>query len=82
VETTDGPGAKPSPAARIDITYPAVITDRDLGTDPGGTARRPQRRMDFATAEKLLEANGGRLIRPPRDAAGSPVLAVLLRAAG
>ena len=40
-------------------TYPAVITDRDLGTDPGGTARRPQRRMDFATAEKLLEANGG-----------------------
>jgi len=82
VETTDGPGAKPSPAARIEITYPAVITDRDLGTDPGGTARRPQRRMDFATAEKLLEANGGRLIRPPRDAAGGPVLAVLLRAAG
>ena len=81
VETTDGPGAKPSPAARIEITYPAVITDRDLGTDPGGTARRPQRRMDFATAEKLLEANGGRLIRPPRDAAGGPVLAVLLRAA-
>ena len=81
VETTDGPGAKPSPAARIEITYPAVITDRDLGTDPGGTARRPQRRMDLATAEKLLEANGGRLIRPPRDAAGGPVLAVLLRAA-
>ncbi len=49
---------------------------------PRGTARRPQRRMDFATAEKLLEANGGRLIRPPRDAAGGPVLAVLLRAAG
>jgi hypothetical protein len=37
--------------------------------------------MDFAIAAKLLEANGGRLIRPPRDAAGSPVLAVLLRAA-
>jgi PAS domain S-box-containing protein len=82
VETTDGPGAKPSPAARIEISYPAVITDRDLGTDPGGTARRPQRRMDFAIAAKLLEANGGRLIRPPRDAGGGPVLAVLLRAAG
>jgi hypothetical protein len=36
--------------------------------------------MDFATAEKLLEANGGRLIRPTRDATG-PVLAILLRAA-
>ena len=80
VEATDGPSALPAPAARIEITYPAVITDRDLGTDPGGTARRPHRRMDFATAEKLLEANGGRLIRPPRDA-GGPVLAVLLRAA-
>ena len=54
-----------------------IITDRDLGTDPGGTARRPQRRMDFATAEKLLEANGGRLIRPPRDAAGGPVAPIL-----
>jgi hypothetical protein len=36
--------------------------------------------MDFATAEKLLEANGGRLIRTPRDA-GGPVLAIHLRAA-
>ena len=81
VETTDGPSRQPAPAARIEITYPAVITDRDLGTEPGGTPRRPQRRMDFAIAEKLLEANGGRLIRPPRDAAGGAVLAVLLRAA-
>jgi PAS domain S-box-containing protein len=80
VEATDGPSAQPAPAARIEITYPAVITDRDLGTDPGGTARHPQRRMDFAIAEKLLEANGGRLIRPPRGAGGL-VLAVLLRAA-
>jgi len=81
VEATDGPSARTAPAARIEITYPAVITDRDLGTDPGGTARRSERRMAFAAAQKLLEANGGRLIRPPRDAAGGPVLAVLLRAA-
>jgi PAS domain S-box-containing protein len=81
VESTDGPSGLPVPAARIEITYPAIITDRDLGTDPGGTARRPLRRMDLGTAEKLLEANGGRLIRPPRDAGGGPVLAVLLRAA-
>ena len=72
VDATDGPSAQSAPAARIEITYPAVITDRDLGTDPGGTARSPQRRMDFATAEKLLEANGGRLIRPPRDARAGP----------
>ena len=79
-EAADGPSGHLAPAARIEIAYPAVITDRDLGTDPGGTARRPGRRMDFATAEKLLEANGGRLIRPTRDAAG-PVLGILLRAA-
>jgi PAS domain S-box-containing protein len=79
-EAPDGPSGHPAPAARIEIAYPAVITDSDLATDPGGTARRPGRRMDFATAEKLLEANGGRLIRPTRDATG-PVLAILLRAA-
>jgi hypothetical protein len=81
VEATDGPSAQPAPAARIEIAYPAIITDRDLATDPGSASRRPQRRMDFATAEKLLEANGGHLIRPPRNAVGGPILAVLLRAA-
>jgi PAS domain S-box-containing protein len=80
-EAPDGPSGHPTPAARVEIAYPAVITDRDLGTDPGGTARRPQRRMDLATAEKLLEANGGRLIRPAREVGGGPVLAILLRAA-
>jgi PAS domain S-box-containing protein len=79
-EEPAGPSGHPTPAARVEIAYPAVITDRDLGTDPGGTASRPQRRMDLVTAEKLLEANGGRLIRPARDA-GGPVLAILLRAA-
>ena len=81
VEATDGSSARTAPVARIEITYPAVITDRDLGTDPGGTARRSERRMAFAAAQKLLEANGGRLIRPPRDATDGPALAVLLRAA-
>ena len=79
-DAPDGPSGRPAPAARIEIAYPAVITERDLGTDPGGTARRPNRWMDFATAEKLLEANGGRLVPPARDA-GGPVLAILLRAA-
>jgi PAS domain S-box-containing protein len=73
------PGGPPAPAARIEISCPAVITDRDLGTDPGVTAGRPSRTMDLAAAEKLLEANGGRLVAPARDA-GGPVLAILLRA--
>jgi PAS domain S-box-containing protein len=80
VEATDGPSGLPTPAARIEIAYPAIITDRDLGTDPGGTSQRPRRRVDLGAAERLLEANGGRLIRPPRDA-GGPTLAILLRAA-
>jgi PAS domain S-box-containing protein len=75
-----GPGDPATPAARIEISCPAVITDRDLGTDPGENARRPSRSMDFAAVEKLLEANGGHLILPARDA-GGPVLAILLRAA-
>lgn len=76
-----GQGAQLAPAARIDIVSPpARITEQDFGTDPGITARRPQRRMDFAIAEKLLEANGGRLIRPVRDGNES-VLSILLRAA-
>jgi hypothetical protein len=73
------PGGPPGPAARIEISCPAVITDRDLGTDPGVTAGRPSRTMDLAAAEKLLEANGGRLVAPARDA-GGPVLVILLRA--
>jgi PAS domain S-box-containing protein len=72
-------GDRLEPAARIEIVYPAVITDRDLGTDPGG-AGRPSRTQDLAAAEKLLQANGGRLIPPARDA-GGPVLAILLPAA-
>jgi len=76
-----GAGAQPVAAARIEIVYPpARITEQDFGTDPGASSRRPQRRMDFAIAEKLLEANGGRLIRPARDG-GEPTLTVLLRAA-
>ena len=72
-----GPSGQLAPAARIDIAYPAVITERDLGTDPGASPRRSLRKMDLGTAEKLLEANGGRLIRP---VAGEPTLSVLLRA--
>ncbi len=82
VTRTEAPGpagGAATPAASIEITYPAVITERDLGTDPGGTARRPQRRLDFAIAEKLLEANGARLARPVRRG-GPPALSVLLRA--
>jgi PAS domain S-box-containing protein len=79
-EAPEGPSGRLAPAARVEIAYPAVITDRDLGTDPGGTVRSPSRRTDFATAETLLAANGARLVPPTRDS-GGPVLAILLRAA-
>ncbi|HXK10598.1 MAG TPA: PAS domain-containing protein [Vicinamibacteria bacterium] len=71
---------QPVPTVRIDISFPAVITEQDIGTEPGGTGRRSLRRIDLGAAEKLLEANGGRLIRPVRDA-GDSALSVLLRAA-
>ena len=40
--------------------------------------RQPHRRMDLEIAEKLLEANGARLIRPGRS---GPAVSVLFRAA-
>jgi len=77
-EAPAGPSGQPAPTARIDISYPAVITEHDLGTEPAASPRRSLRRMDLGPAEKLLEANGGRLIR---TVAGEPTLTVLLRAA-
>jgi len=79
-EAPTGPSGQPAPTAQIEIAYPAVVTGRDLATDPDATARHPKRRADLGLAEKLLEANGGRLIRPLRDAS-QPALTVLLRAA-
>ncbi|HEX9186614.1 MAG TPA: hypothetical protein VGB87_06070, partial [Vicinamibacteria bacterium] len=77
-EDPAGPSGQPAPTARIDVTYPAVITEHDLASDAGASPRRVLRKMDLGPAEKLLEANGGRLIRP---VAGEPTLSVLLRAA-
>ena len=77
-EAPAGPSGQPALTARIDISYPAVITELDLGTEPGAAPRRSLRKMDLGPAEKLLEANGGRLIRP---VGGEPTLSVLLRAA-
>jgi PAS domain S-box-containing protein len=61
-------GVKPEPFVRVDILLPREeITDEDLGAD-GETARRLQhRRQDLATAEQLLQANGGRLVPSPPE---------------
>jgi PAS domain S-box-containing protein len=79
-EALTGPSGQPAPTAQIEITYPPVVVGHGLAADPLPTARHPKRRADLGLAEKLLEANGGRLIRPLRDAS-PPVLTVLLRAA-
>ena len=64
----------PSPAARIEILSPPP------GAGPEAEARA-YRRAELAAAERLIEANGGRLIPPRRDS-GEQVLAVLLPAVG
>jgi hypothetical protein len=79
-EAPEGRPGRPAPAVRIEILYRrAQITDRDLSTE--GEGRPAYRRADLAEAEKLIEANGGRLHRPRRDAE-EQVLTVLLPAAG
>jgi hypothetical protein len=62
-------GVRPEPFIRVDILFPRdEITEDDIGTDPGvGTRRRAHRREDLATAEQLLQANGGRLVPAPED---------------
>ncbi len=80
-ETASERGGQPTPAARIEILYRrALITSQDLSAE-AEKDRRAYRRTDLAAAEKLIEANGGRLVRPRRDAE-EQALTVLLRAAG
>ena len=79
-ETASERGGQPTPAAQIEILYRrAIITSQDLSPEEDG-GRPAYRRTDLDSAEKLVEANGGRLIRPRRDAE-EQVLTVLLRAA-
>jgi hypothetical protein len=73
--------AQTASAARIEILSPrALITEHDLGTSAEPKDRHSYRRADLTSAEKLLEANGGRLIPPSRDDE-EQVLTVVLRAA-
>jgi PAS domain S-box-containing protein len=75
-------GGRPTPAARIEVQYSkALITDQDLKAEKEDKGRPTFRQEDLAAAEKLIEANGGRLLRPRRDAE-EQTLTVLFRAAG
>jgi PAS domain S-box-containing protein len=75
-------GGRPTPAARIEVLYSkALITDQDLKVEKEDAGRQAYRQADLAAAEKLIEANGGRLLRPRRDAE-QQTLTVLFRAAG
>jgi PAS domain S-box-containing protein len=80
--TRTEPDGKPGQAAaRLEILGPpARITEEDLTAPASAGKRLPHRRMDLEIAEKLLEANGARLIRPGRGGSG-PALSVLFRAA-
>src|SRR5262245_12621026 len=71
-------GVRPEPFIRVDILFPREsITEDDIGTDPGGTRRRAHRREDLATAEQLLQANGGRLIPSPPESEGRCLSALI-----
>jgi len=75
-------GGRPGPAARIEIVYPGPPAgSQGSSSESDEAGRRMFRRTDLAAAEKLIEANGGRLLRPRSDA-GEQVLTVLLRASG
>ncbi len=70
----------PVPFVRIDVRFPGSIqmTEYDLVEGVEGERRPAYRRTDFSEAEKLIEANGGRLLRAHDG--HEQVLSVLLRA--
>jgi PAS domain S-box-containing protein len=70
----------PVPFVRIDVRFPGSVqmTERDLVEGVEGERRPAYRRTDFSEAEKLIEANGGRLLRAHDGE--DQVLSVLLRA--
>jgi PAS domain S-box-containing protein len=75
-------GGRPDAAARIEIVSPRESgADAEPRPEGEGAGHRAYRRTDLAAAETLIEANGGRLVRPRRDAEES-ALTVLLPAAG
>jgi hypothetical protein len=80
-EAADDKTGHVTPAARVEILGPpARITEEDLAMAQPPDRRRPHRRMDLAIAEKLLEANGARLIRAAPATEG-PTLTIVFRAA-
>jgi PAS domain S-box-containing protein len=81
-EAASEKGGPAAAAARIEILYPRIlaITEQDLAAEAEPSEGRTQRRTDFVAAEKLLEANGGRLIPPLRNAE-EQALTIILRAA-
>jgi 8-oxo-dGTP pyrophosphatase MutT (NUDIX family) len=61
-------GLRPEPFVRVDILFPREeMTEDDLSPDAESERHRQLRRMDLATAEQLLQANGGRLVQQLGD---------------
>jgi PAS domain S-box-containing protein len=82
VQAEGARGRRGGDAARIEIVSPELPPGDDGSSGkPDEGRRRGFRRTDLAAAEKLIEANGGRLLRPRPDAE-EQVLTVLLRASG
>ncbi|MCU0242273.1 MAG: PAS domain-containing protein [Vicinamibacteria bacterium] len=76
-------GALHAPAVRVDVVFPklAQITERDMSEGAPAEQRSAFRLTDFTSAQRLIEANGGRLLRPPRDG-DEQMLSVIMPAAG
>ncbi|MBN2368868.1 MAG: PAS domain S-box protein [Vicinamibacteria bacterium] len=67
-EAVGDKGVRLRPSVRFNILFPrAQITEQDLGGGADTAARQTRRQMDLTSVERLVEANGGRLIRPARD---------------
>jgi hypothetical protein len=70
-------GVRPGLFVRVDIVFPREeITEADLG-DGDPAERRSHRRADLATAEQLLQANGGRIVDGPPSASERTLSALI-----
>ncbi len=71
-------GTREERFVRVDILFSReAITEEDMAPEPEPERRQQHRRLDVATGQKLVLANGGRLLYSPEDRAEKG-LAVLL----
>jgi PAS domain S-box-containing protein len=79
LSATEGGGTRATRReVHIEIAFPrALITEHDMADEAGMHGHLTMRREDLVAAEKLVAANGGRLVRPVQDSGEQSIVVAL-----